>query len=44
MKQDLFAPFELIEPLSLMADVELDAQIIIRCNGPGYICEAGSCQ
>ena len=41
MNLDLFVPFELIEPLSLVADVELDGGVIIRCNGPGYLCGVG---
>lgn len=44
MEQDLFEPLELIEPLSLVADIEFFGQVVIRCNGPGFICATGSCQ
>lgn len=44
MNQELFEPIELIEPLSLIADMQKEGPIIISCRGPGYICKVGQAE
>jgi hypothetical protein len=41
---EIFSPIELIEPLSLSAEYFILAEtpIVIKCYGPGYLCNVGT--